>query len=757
MKVTFAPTEKRRPLSYYAATFLVSALLAGGSILSGVSPFCIAFCALFRGGLLYAAFLGGVTGYLLFGTVESQLAYLLGLALCLLFRMLTTPLDTRKNPWLLPVVASAVGVAGGGVLTATLILYLPMMILLYLLQAVLSGGVTYFCAIAKQTLANGITLSQMTLPEQVSVAVALLLILLAVSTVEMTFFLPAAAFWVAFALSLSYQQGVAAGAVSAMAGAALLTLRNGDFALSYAVISACVTFAGLFFSVGRFAGVAAMMLSILAAGAAFEFPSGLLTLSVHALAGGIMFSMVPTEWLTRYFGQPPVKDAAESAGAGYGARLAFAARTLDILRETVHDASVTFGEDVNGQTEVLQTAAHSCGDCKRKQSCWNPKKEDPRNAMTRSLKILLRDGVMEAGTLPEFYKNCSRKEQLANAYTDAYRDYLRRCEESRYREETRRLTATQMSGVADMLRQVGEDMENITAYDAARASAARAIFYQHRVIPEAVNCLIDKSGRVRLEVYLKALPAHLSRLTAELSDSLGCAFDAPQVQTADPLLRLCYFEQARYVVELAKRSVAADGNCCGDATAAFGDPTGKYHLLLADGMGTGVEAAADAKICCRFLSGLIGSGFGYEAARKLLYAALSVSKGGESAVTADAATIDLYTGYTVFHKAGAATSYLCRGSKCYPITTNTLPIGILSDAGYEQKSTTLRAGDLLLICSDGMLSFGDEWLTEELSFLRDKAVGDIADALMESASRRFSGTRPDDRTILLARLTESDS
>lgn len=750
-----AHAADRARLTLCLPVFCIGVLLAGAGVLGNAAPFGIAFAALFTGSLLYAAFFGGLAGYLLFGTVGDNLAYLIGLALCVLLRVMTRPVEPRREPPYLPVLSSAVGMAGGGLLASFLIWRTPGAALIYLFQAVICAGITYFCRIAWDAVSSGRSLPQFTLPEQVSAAVALLLLLLAASAVEFSAFRPAVILWVAFVLSLSYRRGMAAGAAAAIAAAAVLTLRNSELALSYSVIAAALAAAGLFFPIGRFAGVAVLLLTAFCGGAVLSFPAELPSLLVHALAGGIVFLLLPQRFFTLWFGQPPVRDAAQSAGAGYGARLGFAAQTLEGLRETVENASAMIPDSAAERAEIFRQTSRGCGDCLKKKNCWDTRREPSRQAMLDALGVLSAEGLMETATLPDFYRaECRAPDRLADSYTAAYRAYLRHAESDRRQEEVRSLTLTQLSGVADMLRQVGEDMGHIAAYDAERAAAAREVFYQHGVIPDAVNCLIDRTGRTHLEIYLRAAPAGQEHLTGELSDLLGVPFDRPQVQSAGKTVRLCYFEKARFVAEVCRLQSAADGNCCGDAATAFGDPAGQYHLLLADGMGTGPAAAVDAEVCCRFLSDLIGAGFGYEAARKLLYAAISVRDGGEAAVTVDAVTVDLYNGHTVFHKAGAATSYLCRGQKCYRISTDTLPIGILSDAGYEQKTATLRDGDLLLMVSDGMLSFGDAWLTDELCRLREEPVKEIAEALLEGAARRSEGGRSDDRTVLLCRLRE---
>ena len=88
-------------------------------------------------------------------------------------------------------------------------------------------------------------------------------------------------------------------------------------------------------------------------------------------------------------------------------------------------------------------------------------------------------------------------------------------------------------------------------------------------------------------------------------------------------------------------------------------------------------------------------------------------------------------------------------------------LGLLPSAGYSQCDVNIEPGDLLVMFSDGILEaqnehdeeFGDERVLQVICRNRDKAPGEIRDAILASV-RGFLGhqTAHDDQTLLVVRL-----
>ena len=116
----------------------------------------------------------------------------------------------------------------------------------------------------------------------------------------------------------------------------------------------------------------------------------------------------------------------------------------------------------------------------------------------------------------------------------------------------------------------------------------------------------------------------------------------------------------------------------------------------------------------------------------------------------DIASIDLFTGATELYKAGAAPTMVRRGGHSGRAESNSLPIGILKDVGFDRAGIKLHANDILLMVSDGVTFDGTEWIRNELEAWRDGGAQDLAEHICDCARRRRVDGRPDDITVIAA-------
>jgi sigma-B regulation protein RsbU (phosphoserine phosphatase) len=116
----------------------------------------------------------------------------------------------------------------------------------------------------------------------------------------------------------------------------------------------------------------------------------------------------------------------------------------------------------------------------------------------------------------------------------------------------------------------------------------------------------------------------------------------------------------------------------------------------------------------------------------------------------------------VIANAGFPRPHLLRDGRVEEIPVQGLPLGILPEPRYEQRELELRAGDVIVFCSDGLTECmnlgGEEFGAERLeALLIERAASpaqEIADALM-TATRSHAGadTDPqDDRTIVVLKI-----
>ena len=183
--------------------------------------------------------------------------------------------------------------------------------------------------------------------------------------------------------------------------------------------------------------------------------------------------------------------------------------------------------------------------------------------------------------------------------------------------------------------------------------------------------------------------------------------ELPQVRTVGGHAYLSWQERAVYTVDWGSSQLTETGSrITGDAYRSLTTDTGRFVLILSDGMGTGGNAAVDSAMTSDLLRRLLEAGVGCDAALKIVNSALLLKSGEETLATADVAAVDLFTGRAEFYKAGAAPTFLVKNGRAGYVQSDSLPAGILEGAAFEKSSLTLREGDRLVLVSDGVTATG---------------------------------------------------
>lgn len=248
-------------------------------------------------------------------------------------------------------------------------------------------------------------------------------------------------------------------------------------------------------------------------------------------------------------------------------------------------------------------------------------------------------------------------------------------------------------------------------------------------------------------------------------------------------------------------AAAAAAGISGDAAVSCGLPGGSRALILSDGMGKGIKAAAGSRLVTTRLRRNLKAGMPVAAAIKEVNgymieqaegAAPKKCDNSAADITADAveapspenpndrgptseefATVDLTvidrkSRRARFYKMGAATSFIMRQGRVRRIRGAALPVGIIPKLRLTHISAVLREGDLIIMVSDGITDADRNdpeacWLCRYLSetvYSEDFDIGrmsarQIASEILSEAKKRYGGREADDLTVAAALIVKA--
>lgn len=186
---------------------------------------------------------------------------------------------------------------------------------------------------------------------------------------------------------------------------------------------------------------------------------------------------------------------------------------------------------------------------------------------------------------------------------------------------------------------------------------------------------------------------------------------------------------------------------------------GKYLIAISDGMGSGESAKKSSQIVVNMIQNLLDSGFNKDVSVDLINSNL-LNVGDDVFATLDMAIVDLYKGTIEFIKSGSAPTYIKHKKRVQLIKSNSLPTGAIKDAKQEVFDKDIENGDLLVMCSDGIIDSNVEYKNKELwikYLLEDMEIDNsqkVADIILQEAIDNNFGNIKDDMSVITFKLTK---
>lgn len=740
----------------YAAAqqFALAFVLARGTMFEGYAPFGLALTAAAAGmGGGYAAMLGLAAGSLfladgLYGLTAAAGGLLVLVCAHVFDRKL------RERVWFMPLCAILCMAGTGFVLVPSV---------------TLAGAARFGCVLAAagaMTFCYQFALGPVR-PVRFMRPAGLLAItgsvLIALSDISLFgTIVPARIVLYALVLAAAYLGGSASGTVAGVMAGALLDASAGQGAFFTCVYGLSALIAGAFQNAGRVGfAVAALISGVGASLVGADDPRFIFTLYEGVFAVLLYAAVPPLLWACAKESLSPVRrDAADSIQrirrtAGRCANEASAAfqELYQALQSGVEHGRAQASDEVRAifdrTTDAVCTHCEVCG------ACWQKDSVATMDCFHAMAVPMLKRGRAETGDFPPgFQARCIHLPELVHEINRGLAALHERQAYRRRALENRNLIAQQYAGLTDILRQVGGSLSADQASLPARERQVRSYAQAFGKI-DRVAVFHDSVGRIRVELAGEGAMRILQDrqgFAAGLSAVLGCGLSEPECVTDDLGTRVVLREQAPYRVIAGMSQKQKPGErISGDTVCSFVTEDGRACMLLADGMGTGSQAAEDSQLLLTMMERFLKAGVGIEEALRTVAPAFRMRVEGMRGVTLDALTIDLYTGKARTLKCGAAPGYLRTGGGITTFAGETLPVGLIEPPEQaEPIALRMMHGDLFVMLSDGVSDGSDDkWVRR----LLDERAGDspkaLAARLVAAAEERGAC---DDMTALVVRL-----
>ncbi|WP_042453849.1 stage II sporulation protein E [Neobacillus dielmonensis] len=452
------------------------------------------------------------------------------------------------------------------------------------------------------------------------------------------------------------------------------------------------------------------------------------------------------------------------------------AQRVSQFSNVFHALSMSFtqldNEPVENESEremdyfMSHVTERTCQTCFKKEQCWAKNFHTTYACMEEIIHEMDRnDGNISLKLTREWEKICSRPKKVYDTIGTELTFYQANQKLKKKVQESRKLVADQLLGVSEVMNNFAEEIQRERENYYKQEEQVMEALQGFGVHIENVEIYSLEPGNVDIEM---AVPFCHGRGVCEkliapmLSDIVGENIIVKHEDCAKYPNGFCHavFRSSKaYVVETGVAHAAKDGGLVsGDSHSTIELGFGKFAIAISDGMGNGERAHYESEETLLLLQKILQTGIEEKIAIKSVNSILSLRTTDEIFSTLDLAMIDLKNAAAKFLKIGSTPSFIKRGKKIIKISASNLPMGILQEFEVDVVSEQLKAGDILIMMSDGVFEGPkhvenyDLWMKRKLLELETDDPQEVADLILEEVIRSRSDVIHDDMTVMVAKI-----
>jgi stage II sporulation protein E len=403
-----------------------------------------------------------------------------------------------------------------------------------------------------------------------------------------------------------------------------------------------------------------------------------------------------------------------------------------------------------------------CANCPNKVICKKSGSvaKDVDEAIINSIKTALKRGQISLLDVSNVLSiKCTRVNSLVGSINKAVVSNRNKEQIIMGLDSGKILMANLLSGVSQLCLKFADDICRTVIFDNERAEFVKEELLYKNIVCE--DCLITKTGKAEfvVSVLVPRNDAHSKVIEKVVSGVCGHKMITDEVVDADTsgFAVVSVRSAPRYSLLFGVSTRAKDFNQSNGDTFSFLRITnGKTIMAICDGMGAGERAMRASTLALTLVENFYKAGFPDEI---IMYSVnqLLTFTGQDIFSALDICIFDLSNGDIDFIKVGAPDGFIKREREVEVVESGALPLGILDEIEPKITRAVLSGGDMVVLCSDGILDAFDGQRATLAGFINNintKNPQELADNLMAEAVSRSKKSVADDCTVTVARIVQ---
>ena len=397
-----------------------------------------------------------------------------------------------------------------------------------------------------------------------------------------------------------------------------------------------------------------------------------------------------------------------------------------------------------------------CNDCPNKNICWGLEYTATLGAVNDLIAQLHTRGRVSDEHVDEQLANrCTRIDGiLERINTDCAR-----LTGEMLRNNRTEIVAMDYESAADIINEALEADSGEYSVDVELGKKITEYLKDADVRAESVTVFGNRMRKILIRgAEVDEAKVTFETMRSDLGEMCDSELSFPTFEVEGSVSTMTLTAKRKISVISAQNNVSADGGVSGDSVNLFSNKKDYFYALISDGMGSGKEAALTSGLCSVFLEKMLRAGNRAATSLRMLnnmIASRAQDSTKECSSTVDLLELDLMTGEGAFLKSGAAPSFVVRGKVVRRLQSGTVPIGILNTLDVQKTDFPLRAGDTVVMVSDGILQGDDEgeWLT---SYLTGASLQTPEEIVYQICRRCAESDTRDDCSVVALRILDAD-